>query len=163
MKVFGITGWKNSGKTHLMERLVTEFKNRNLTVSTIKNAHHGFDVDQPGKDSFRHRQAGAQEVLIASEKRWVLMHENADELQPSLTDLIEKLSKVDLILVEGFKQQKHAKIEVVRQTRGQSLIAESDPTILAVATDLELTTDKTCLDLNDTIGIANFIGIHLEL
>ena len=119
-----------------MERLVAEFKNRNLTVSTIKNAHHGFDVDQPGKDSFRHRQAGAQEVLIASEKRWVLMHENADELQPSLTDLIEKLSKVDLILVEGFKQQKHAKIEVVRQTRGQSLIAERDPTILAVATDL---------------------------
>ena len=99
-----------------MERLVAEFKNRNLTVSTIKNAHHGFDVDQPGKDSFRHRQAGAQEVLIASEKRWVLMHENADELQPSLTDLIKKLSKVDLILVEGFKQQRHAKIEVVRQT-----------------------------------------------
>ena len=146
-----------------MERLVAEFKNRNLTVSTIKNAHHGFDVDQPGKDSFRHRQAGAQEVLIASEKRWVLMHENADEFQPSLTDLIKKLSKADLILVEGFKQQKHAKIEVVRQTRSQSLIAESDPTILAVATDFELTTDKTCLDLNDTIAIADFIGIHLEL
>jgi molybdopterin-guanine dinucleotide biosynthesis protein MobB len=91
------------------------------------------------------------------------MHENADELQPSLTDLIKKLSKADLILVEGFKQQKHAKIEVVRQTRSQSLIAESDPTILAVATDFELTTDKTCLDLNDTIGIADFIGIHLEL
>ena len=146
-----------------MERLVAEFKNRNLTVSTIKNAHHGFDVDQPGKDSFRHRQAGAQEVLIASEKRWVLMHENADEFQPSLTDLIKKLSKADLILVEGFKQQKHAKIEVVRQTRSQSLIAESDPSILAVATDFELTTDKTCLDLNDTIAIADFIGIHLEL
>ena len=91
------------------------------------------------------------------------MHEKAEELQPSLTELIKKLSKVDVMLVEGFKQQRHAKIEVVRQTRGQSLIAESDPTILAVATDLELTTDKTCLDLNDTIGIANFIGIHLEL
>ena len=146
-----------------MERLVAEFKNRNLTVSTIKNAHHGFDVDQPGKDSFRHRQAGAQEVLIASEKRWVLMHENADELQPSLTDLIKKLSKADLILVEGFKQQKHAKIEVVRQTRSQSLIAESDPTILAVATDVEISIEKTCINLNDTIGIANFIGNYLEL
>ena len=163
MKVFGITGWKNSGKTHLMERLVAEFKNRNLTVSTIKNAHHGFDVDQPGKDSFRHRQAGAQEVLIASEKRWVLMHENADELQPSLTDLIKKLSKADLILVEGFKQQRHAKLEVVRQTRGQSLIAEIDPTILAVATDVEISIEKTCINLNDTIGIANFIGNYLEL
>ena len=163
MKVFGITGWKNSGKTHLMERLVAEFKNRNLSVSTIKNAHHGFDVDQPGKDSFRHRQAGAQEVLIASEKRWVLMHENTADLKPSLTNLFNKLSKVDLVLIEGFKQDKHPKIEVVRQHRGQRLIAESDPTILAVATDIELTIDKTCLDLNNTNDIANFIGIHLEL
>ena len=163
MKLFGITGWKNSGKTHLMERLVVEFKNRSLSVSTIKNAHHGFDVDQPGKDSFRHRQAGAQEVLVASEKRWVLMHENYNELQPTLTDLIKKLSKVDLVLVEGFKQDKHPKIEVVRKGRHRDLIANSDPTILALATDAEIPIDKTCLDLNDTIGIANFIGDYLEL
>ena len=163
MKVFGITGWKNSGKTHLMERLVAEFKSRSLSVATIKNAHHGFDVDQPGKDSFRHRQAGAQEVLIASEKRWVLMHENTDELQPSLTDLIKKLSKVDLVLVEGFKQEKHPKIEVVRKARDQNLIAENDPTILALATDVEIFSEKTCMNLNDTIGIANFIGNYLEL
>ncbi len=163
MKIFGITGWKNSGKTHLMERLVTEFKSRSLSVSTIKNAYHGFDVDQPGKDSFRHRQAGAQEVLIASEKRWVLMHENTDELQPSLTDLIKKLSKVDLVLVEGFKQEKHPKIEVVRKARDQNLIAENDPTILAVATNVEISSEKTCINLNDTIGIANFIGNYLEL
>ena len=163
MKLFGITGWKNSGKTHLMERLVAEFKNRSLSVSTIKNAHHGFDVDQPGKDSFRHRQAGAQEVLVASEKRWVLMHENYNELQPTLTDLVKKLSKVDLVLVEGFKQDKHPKIEVVRKDRDRDLIANSDPTILALATDVEIPIDKTCLDLNDTIGIANFIGDHLEL
>ena len=91
------------------------------------------------------------------------MHENTTDLKPSLTNLINKLSKVDLVLVEGFKQEKHSKIEVVRQTRGQSLIAENDPTILAVATDLEFSIDKTCLDLNDTISIANFIGIHLEL
>ena len=146
-----------------MERLVAEFKCRSLSVSTIKNAHHGFDVDQPGKDSFRHRQAGAQEVLIASEKRWVLMHENSDELQPSLTDLIKKLSKVDLVLVEGFKQERHPKIEVVRKVRDQNLIAENDPTILAVASDVDISTEKTCINLNDTIGIANFIGNYLEL
>jgi len=97
LKVFGITGWKNSGKTHLMERLVKEFKSRNFSVSTIKNAHHGFDVDQPGKDSFRHRQAGAQEVIVASSKRWVLMHENNDDEKIRLKDLLKKLSKVDLI------------------------------------------------------------------
>ena len=163
MKIFGITGWKNSGKTHLMERLVAEFKSRSLSVSTIKNAHHGFDVDQPGKDSFRHRQAGAQEVLIASEKRWVLMHENTDELQPSLKDLIKKMSKVDLVLVEGFKQERHPKIEVVRKARDQKLISEKDPTILAVASDVDISTEKTCIYLNDTIGIANFIGNYLEL
>jgi len=163
LKIFGITGWKNSGKTHLMERLVAEFKSRSLSVSTIKNAHHGFDVDQPGKDSFRHRQAGAQEVLIASEKRWVLMHENTDELQPSLKDLIKKMSKVDLVLVEGFKQERHPKIEVVRKARDQKLISEKDPTILAVASDVDISTEKTCIYLNDTIGIANFIGNYLEL
>ena len=146
-----------------MERLVAEFKCRSLSVSTIKNAHHGFDVDQPGKDSFRHRQAGAQEVLIASEKRWVLMHENSDEVQPSLTDLIKKMSKVDLVLVEGFKQERHPKIEVVRKVRDQNLIAENDPTILAVASDVDISTEKTCINLNDTIGIANFIGNYLEL
>ncbi len=146
-----------------MERLVAEFKSRSLSVSTIKNAHHGFDVDQPGKDSFRHRQAGAQEVLIASEKRWVLMHENTDELQPSLKDLIKKMSKVDLVLVEGFKQERHPKIEVVRKARDQKLISEKDPTILAVASDVDISTEKTCIYLNDTIGIANFIGNYLEL
>ncbi len=146
-----------------MERLVAEFKSRSLSVSTIKNAHHGFDVDQPGKDSFRHRQAGAQEVLIASEKRWVLMHENSDEVQPSLTDLIKKMSKVDLVLIEGFKQERHFKIEVVRKVRDQNLIAENDPTILAVASDVDISTEKTCINLNDTIGIANFIGNYLEL
>ena len=146
-----------------MERLVAEFKSRSLSVSTIKNAHHGFDVDQPGKDSFRHRQAGAQEVLIASETRWVLIHENTDELQPSLTDLIKKMSKVDLVLVEGFKQERHPKIEVVRKARDQKLISEKDPTILAVASDVDISTEKTCIYLNDTIGIANFIGNYLEL
>jgi len=163
LKVFGITGWKNSGKTHLMERLVKEFKSRNFSVSTIKNAHHGFDVDQPGKDSFRHRQAGADEVIVASSKRWVLMHENNDDEKIRLKDLMKKLSKVDLVLVEGFKQERHPKIEVVRKVRDQNLIAENDPTILAVASDVDISTEKTCINLNDTIGIANFIGNYLEL
>ena len=146
-----------------MERLVKEFKSRNFSVSTIKNAHHGFDVDQPGKDSFRHRQAGADEVIVASSKRWVLMHENNDDEKIRLKDLIKKLSKVDLVLVEGFKQERHPKIEVVRKARDQNLIAENDPTILAVATDVEISSEKTCINLNDTIGIANFIGNYLEL
>ena len=146
-----------------MERLVKEFKSRNFSVSTIKNAHHGFDVDQPGKDSFRHRQAGAQEVIVASSKRWVLMHENNDDEKIRLKDLLKKLSKVDLVLVEGFKQERHPKIEVVRKVRDQNLIAENDPTILAVASDVDISTEKTCINLNDTIGIANFIGNYLEL
>ena len=163
MKVFGITGWKNSGKTHLMERLVKEFKSRNFSVSTIKNAHHGFDVDQPGKDSFRHRQAGAQEVIVASSKRWVLMHENNDDEKIRLKDLLKKLSKVDLVLVEGFKQERHPKIEVVRQVKDQRLIAENDQTIIALATDKNIDINKTQLNLNDTIGVADFIGNYLEL
>ena len=163
MKVFGITGWKNSGKTHLMERLVKEFKSRNFSVSTIKNAHRGFDVDQPGKDSFRHRQAGAQEVIVASSKRWVLMHENNDDEKIKLKDLLKKLSKVDLVLVEGFKQERHPKIEVVRQATDQRLIAENDQTIIALATDTNININKTQLNLNDTIGVADFIGNYLEL
>ncbi len=127
-----------------MERLVKEFKSRNFSVSTIKNAHHGFDVDQPGKDSFRHRQAGAQEVIVASSKRWVLM-------------------QVDLVLVEGFKQERHPKIEVVRQVKDQPLIAENDQTIIALATDTNININKTQLNLNDTIGVADFIGNYLEL
>jgi len=163
LKVFGITGWKNSGKTHLMERLVKEFKSRNFSVSTIKNAYHGFDVDQPGKDSFRHRQAGAQEVIVASSKRWVLMHENNDDEKIRLKDLLKKLSKVDLVLVEGFKQERHPKIEVVRQVKDQRLIAENDQTIIALATDTNININKTQLNLNDTIGVADFIGNYLEL
>jgi len=146
-----------------MERLVKEFKSRNLSVSTIKNAHHGFDVDQPGKDSFRHRQAGAKEVIVASSKRWVLMHENNEEEQIRLKDLMKNLSKVDLVLVEGFKQERHSKIEVVRQSTDQRLIAENDQTIIALATDTNINIDKTQLNLNDTVGIADFIGNYLEL
>ncbi|MFT6229333.1 MAG: molybdopterin-guanine dinucleotide biosynthesis protein MobB, partial [Paracoccaceae bacterium] len=104
MKIFGVAGWKNSGKTGLMERLVAEICARGITVSTIKHAHHAFDVDQPGKDSHRHRVAGAREVLLASGKRWALMHELRDVPEPPLADLIAHLSPVDLVLIEGYKR-----------------------------------------------------------
>ncbi|MEK9705897.1 MAG: molybdopterin-guanine dinucleotide biosynthesis protein B, partial [Paracoccaceae bacterium] len=101
MKIFGVTGWKNSGKTGLMERLITEFTARGLSVSSIKHAHHSFDIDHPGRDSYRHRDAGARQVLLASRNRWALMHELRDEDEPSLGDLLKQLSPVDLVLIEG--------------------------------------------------------------
>ncbi|MEP5758589.1 MAG: molybdopterin-guanine dinucleotide biosynthesis protein B [Litoreibacter sp.] len=158
MNVFGIVGWKNSGKTGLMERLVTEISSRGLSVSTIKHAHHSFDVDQPGKDSHRHRMAGAQQVLLASKKRWVLMHELRDRDEPSLAELLEQIAPVDLILVEGYKRDDHPKIEAHRVETGQSLIAQDDDTILAIASneshpDILVPT----FDLDDTKTIAGFI------
>ena len=110
MKVWGVTGWKNSGKTGLMERLVAEFTSRGLTVSTVKHAHHVFDVDHKGKDSYRHREAGAQEVLLSSRKRWALMHEHRGAEEATLDELLAKLSPVDLVLVEGFKLARHPKV-----------------------------------------------------
>ena len=107
MKIYGVTGWKNSGKTGLMERLVSEFVNRGFSVSTIKHAHHSFDVDRSGKDSHRHRVAGAREVMLSSRNRFALMHELRDEEEPSLEMLLAKLSPVDLVLIEGFKRDRH--------------------------------------------------------
>jgi molybdopterin-guanine dinucleotide biosynthesis protein MobB len=120
MKIFGVAGWKNSGKTGLMERLVAEICARGITVSTIKHAHHAFDVDQPGKDSHRHRVAGAREVLLASGKRWALMHELRDVPEPPLADLIAHLSPVDLVLIEGYKRADHPKIEAHRAETGKA-------------------------------------------
>ena len=111
MNIFGIIGWKNSGKTGLMERLVSEITKRGFKVSTIKHAHHSFDIDHEGRDSFRHRQTGASEVLLSSNSRWALMHELRGELEPNFSDLISKMKPVDLILVEGFKKEKHSKLE----------------------------------------------------
>ena len=146
-----------------MERLVKEFKSRNFSVSTIKNAHHGFDVDQPGKDSFRHRQAGAQEVIVASSKRWVLMHENNDDEKIRLKDLLKKLSKVDLVLVEGFKQERHPKIEVVRQVKDQRLIAENDKTIIALATDTNININKNSIKFKRHDRCSGLYRNYLEL
>ncbi len=164
MKLWGVTGWKNSGKTGLMERLVAEFSVRGLSVSTLKHAHHAFDVDQPGKDSYRHRAAGAKEVLLSSGRRWALMHELRDEEEPDLETLLARLSPVDLILIEGFKTGPHPKIEAHRPETGQPLIAPRDPTVRAVAsTGAPETGGVPVLDLDDTGAIADFIAGELGL
>ncbi|WP_026380685.1 molybdopterin-guanine dinucleotide biosynthesis protein B [Afifella pfennigii] len=163
--VFGITGWKNSGKTTLVARLVAEFCARGLSVSTVKHAHHAFDVDQEGTDSFRHREAGAREVMLVSSYRWALMHELAGEEEPPLAEIVARLSPCDLILIEGYKRERHFKIEV-RRGEGKSgqALAASDPTILAVAADHDAQTGGLPLfDLNDIAGIADFIADRLAL
>ena len=164
MKVWGITGWKNSGKTGLMERLITEFSARGLKVSTLKHAHHTFDVDHEGRDSYRHRAAGASEVLLSSRNRWALMHEMRGEDEASMEMLLAKLSPVDLVLVEGFKRDRHAKIEAHRAETGQPLIAPGDDTVRALASDSEVVVEgRPTFDLNDTKAIADFISAELGL
>ena len=123
MRIFGVTGWKNAGKTGLMERLVTEITSRGFTVSTLKHAHHSFDVDHPGKDSHRHRVAGASQVLLASRTRWALMTELRDAPEPPLAELLAQLAPVDLILVEGYKRDTHPKVEAFRAATGNPLWA----------------------------------------
>ena len=157
MRLYGITGWKNSGKTGLMERLVAEITDRGLTVSTIKHAHHTFDVDHPGKDSYRHRMAGATEVLLSSRNRFALMHEMRGEGELPLFKLLAKLAPVNLVLVEGYKRDTHRKIEAYRVNNGTPLIAANDPNIRAVAADGDLTLDRPVFNLDDTISIADFI------
>lgn len=157
MRIYGITGWKNAGKTGLMERLVAEITRRGFTVSTVKHAHHHFDVDHPGKDSFRHRAAGATEVFLASGKRTALMHELRGEDEPTLEILLAKMAPVDLVLVEGYKRDAHAKVEAHRGATGNPLIALDDPTIRAVASDTKLDLDRPVFDLDDTIAVADFI------
>ncbi len=157
-KIFGVVGWKNAGKTSLMVRLVSHFTAEGIAVSTIKHAHHGFDVDQPGKDSFLHREAGATEVLVASANRFALMHELRGAPEPGLPDLLARLSPVSLVLVEGFKTHPHPKIEVYRDGGPSPLVAEGDETVVAVATDVSgLKIDRPVLPLDDTAAIAAFI------
>ena len=157
MKIYGVTGWKNAGKTGLMERLVAEITSRGLSVSTIKHAHHSFDVDHPGKDSHRHRVAGAHEVLLASKNRIAMMQELRDHEEPELAHLLTRLSPVDLVLIEGYKRDRHPKIEAHRAVTGQPLIAPGDDTIRAVASDVPLTLDRPVFGLDDTIALADFV------
>lgn len=163
--VFGITGWKNSGKTQLVTSLVAEFTRRGLRVSTVKHAHHNFDIDKPGADSYRHREAGAMEVALVSGRRWALMHELRDENEPSLEDILSRLAPCDLILIEGYKRENHPKIEARRiETQDRGPLAPSDPNILAVATDHDLPGEALpVFDLNDVPAIADFIQARLDL
>jgi molybdopterin-guanine dinucleotide biosynthesis adapter protein len=163
MKIFGIMGYKNTGKTGLMERLVTDITHRGLRVSTIKHAHHTFDIDQQGKDSFRHRTAGAHQVLLASRDRWALMTELRGAGEPTLDELVAQLAPVDLVLVEGFKSGPHPKIETWRAVTGTALLAPSDPSVLAVASDTLVTLDRPVFDLDDTSAIADFILAQVGL
>jgi molybdopterin-guanine dinucleotide biosynthesis protein B len=160
-----VIGWKNSGKTTLLTRLVAEFTRRGLVVSTVKHAHHDFDIDKPATDSFRHREAGAREVMIVSGNRWALMHELSGDGEPPLSAALERLSPCDLVLVEGYKREGHLKIEVRRSdAANRDPLAPGDPTVLAVASDH--TTDSNRLpafDLDDITGIADFIAVGLPL
>jgi len=157
MRVFGVAGWKNSGKTGLMERLVTEIAGRGIGVSTVKHAHVAFDIDRAGSDSDRHRRAGAREVLISSPRRFALMHELRGEAELPLAQLLERLAPVDLVLVEGYKRERHPKVEAHRAATGQPLIAPGDPSVRAVASDIALSLDRPVFDLDATREIADFI------
>ena len=163
MKIFGFAGFSGSGKTTLIERLIPMFVDRGLRVSLIKHAHHSFDVDQPGKDSYRHRHAGASEVLITSSRRWVLMHELRGEAEPSMDDIVGHMSPCDLLLVEGFKRAAIPKLEVYRPVVGEPLLHPHDPHIVAVATDAPLATHLPVLDLNRPECVAEFVLKHLAL
>lgn len=157
--VFGIVGWKNSGKTTLTERLVAELTRRGRRIATVKHAHHAFDIDHPGTDSFRHREAGAQEVAIVSANRWALIHELRGEEEPPLSAILERLSACDLVLVEGYKRDPHAKIEVRRlDARDRAPLSPTDPTIVAIAADHPVDdAGVPVFALDDVAGIADFV------
>ena len=163
MKIFGFAGWSGSGKTTLIEKLIPRFVGAGLRVALIKHAHHAFDVDQPGKDSYRHRHAGASEVLVTSSRRWVLMHELRGAQEPSFEEQVKRLSPCDLVLVEGFKHAPIPKLEVWRAATGEPLLHPNDPHVIAIATDAGVETRLPRLDLNDDAAVARFILDHLKL
>jgi len=163
MKVFGIAGYSGSGKTTLLEKLIPCFTARGLKVSVIKHAHHGFDMDRPGKDSYRHREAGASEVLLSCSDRWVLMRENRDGGDVGLDELLGRLAPCDLVLIEGFKQEPVPKLEVYRPENGKPPLFPERRDIVAVATDVALGTALPCLPLDDIERIADFVMTTLQL
>ncbi|MFN3398094.1 MAG: molybdopterin-guanine dinucleotide biosynthesis protein B [Sulfurimicrobium sp.] len=163
MKVFGLAGWSGSGKTTLLEKLIPLFVARGLRVSTIKQTHHDVDLDQPGKDSYRHRAAGASEVLLTSSARWALLHELRDAPEPALAQHLARLSPCDLVLAEGFRQAALPKLEIHRAGNGKALLYPGDRHIIAIASDMPLDAPLPRLDLNDPAAIADFILHYLEL
>lgn len=162
MQVFGFAGWSGSGKTTLIEQLIPRFVARGLRVALIKHAHHGFDIDTPGKDSYRHREAGATEVMITSGLRWVLMHELRGEAEPDFEHQLERLSPCDLVLVEGYKRAPIPKLEVFRPSLGRPLLASSDANIVAVASDAPVGAPVPVLPLGDYDSIAVFVLARLD-
>ena len=163
MKIFGFAGWSGSGKTTLIERLIPLVVERGLKVSLIKHAHHTFDVDQPGKDSYRHRHAGCTEVLVSSSRRWALVHELRGAAEPGFAELLERLSPCDLLLIEGFKREQMPKLEVFRAVSNEPLLHTEDRDIVAIASDQRLDTRLPQFDLDDAPGIANFVVRHVGL
>ena len=163
MKIFGFAGWSGSGKTTLIEHLIPLFVARGLKVSLVKHAHHSFEVDQPGKDSYRHREAGCTEVLVSSSRRFALVHELRGAAEPGLGELVERLSPCDLVLVEGFKRERIPKLEIYRASVGEPLLHPHDPDIVAIAADAPLETRLPRFDLNDAPAIADFIARHVGL
>jgi molybdopterin-guanine dinucleotide biosynthesis protein B len=160
MKVFGFAGWSGGGKTTLIEQLIPRFIAAGLTVSLVKHAHHTFDVDQPGKDSYRHRAAGCKEVLVSSQQRWVIMHELRGDNEPPLDEQIKRMSPCDLLLVEGYKRYAMPKLEIYREANGKPLLYPEDPHIIAIASDVPLATKLPQFDLQDRDRIAEFILRH---
>ena len=158
MKIFGITGWSGSGKTTLIEQIVPRLVRKGLVVSLIKHAHHSFDVDHPGKDSYRHRHAGCTEVLVSSQNRWVIMHELRGAPEPTLDEQVGRVSPCDLLLIEGYKRYPMPKLEVWRSENSKPFLHPDDDNIVALATDVPQKSGPTRrFDLNDHDGIADFV------
>lgn len=163
-QIFGLAGWSGSGKTTLLRQLLPRLIAYGLVVSTVKHAHHGFDVDQPGKDSYRHREAGATEVLVASERRWALLHENRNETEATAAELMRRMTPVDLLIVEGFKREGHDKLEIHRRETGNPLLYPEDRHIVAVLSDEPLPgCPLPVIGIDDVGAIADFIIAHCGL
>lgn len=161
MKIFGVAGWSGSGKTTLVVQLLPVLVGRGLRVSTMKHAHHSFDIDRPGKDSFKHRESGATEVVVTSGERWALLHELRDAPEPPIEALIKHMTPVDLLLIEGFKHEEHDKLEVHRMGLGKPLLCSDDSRIVAVASDGSIPDARVpVLDLDDVSAIADFVLSH---
>jgi molybdopterin-guanine dinucleotide biosynthesis protein B len=158
MRIIGLAGWSGSGKTTLITKVIPVLVGRGLKVATIKHAHHEFDIDKPGKDSWLHREAGASEVLVASSRRWALVHELRGEPEPPLAELVTKLNPADLVIVEGFKHHAHPKLEIYRAVIGKPLIYPQDDCVVAIASDTPLLhAQLPVLMLNDIEAIANVL------
>jgi molybdopterin-guanine dinucleotide biosynthesis adapter protein len=161
MRIIGLAGWSGSGKTTLLTKLIPCLISRGLKVSTIKHAHHNFDLDKPGKDSHAHRMAGATEVVVGSSSRWAIVHELREEPEPTLEALLQKVSPVDVVLIEGYKRERHPKLEVHRAAVGKPLLFPDDPAIVAIASDVLLPQARMpCVDLNDIEAIADILLRH---